>query len=158
MSKKFNHAILRVKNSEGTFDPLSALRGQNSYELAVKAGFTGSEEEWMESLIGDGWIGAYQDVEARVGVLENSKLVLTNTVIETESFVSDSTYPDYPFRASVPIETVTASMIPEVIFSVEDATSGSFSPVSETYDGGVYIYVTSIPNEMISIPTIIIWR
>lgn len=65
MSRKFNHAILRIKNSEGRYDALSALRGQNSYELAVRYGFTGTEEEWMESIIGDGWIGAFQDLDDR---------------------------------------------------------------------------------------------
>ena len=159
MSRKFNHAILRVKNSEGKFDALSALRGQNSYELAVKNGFTGNEDEWMESLIGDGWIGAYQDVDARVAVLESStKLVVTGTSVETSAFVDDTTYTDYPYRAAIAIDGVTSDMIPEVIFDMDDCTSGIFAPLANTYDGGVYIYTAGVPDEIVVIPTIIIWR
>ena len=161
MSRKFNHAILRVKNSEGKFDALSALRGQNSYELAVKAGFQGTEEEWMESLIGDGWIGAFQDVDARVSVLEGTtKLILTNTIVDISAFVEDVTYPDYPYRAEIAIDGVISAtnMIPDVYFGLDDIMSGLYAPVADTYDGGIYIYASSIPEEMVVIPTIIIQR
>ena len=66
MSKKFNHSIIRIKNSEGEYDALSALRGENSYELALRYGFTGTEEEWMESILGDGWVGAFQELETKL--------------------------------------------------------------------------------------------
>lgn len=159
MSRKFNHAILRIKNADGKFDALSALRGQNSYELAVKAGFQGTEEEWMDSIIGDGWIGAYQEVEARVVGLEGStKLVFNGVSVETDAFVNDTTYPDYPYRAAIAIDGVTSDMIPEVIFDMDDCTSGIFAPLANTYNGGVYIYTAGVPDEIVVIPTIIIWR
>lgn len=159
MSVKLKHAIVRIKNSDGKFDALSALRGQNSYELAVKNGFKGSEEEWMDSIIGDGWIGAYQEVEARVAGLEDStKLVRTGVSIETSAFVNDATYVDYPYRAAISIEGVDSDMIPEVIFDMDDCTSGLFSPLANSYDGGVYIYAAGVPKDMVVIPTIIIWR
>lgn len=64
--RRFNSNIVRVKNSTtGDYEPLAALRGYSSYELAVANGFEGTEEEWMESIIGDGWVGAYQDISKR---------------------------------------------------------------------------------------------
>jgi hypothetical protein len=159
MSRKFNHAILRIKNADGKYDALSALRGQNSYELAVKAGFQGTEEEWMDSIIGDGWIGAFQEVDTRVAALEGStKLVISNTVVGTSAFTYDSTYTDYPYRAAIVDERVTSNMIPEVIFGIDDCMSGVFAPIANTYDGGVYIYTAGVPDEIVIIPTIIIWR
>lgn len=68
--KTFNSSIARVRNTNGEFVALSALRGLNSYELAVAAGFKGTEEEWMNSIIGDGWVGAFQQVDTRVTNIE----------------------------------------------------------------------------------------
>lgn len=62
--RRFNSSVLRLKNSAGEYEGMVALRGYNSYELAKQFGFKGTEAEWMESLIGDGWIGAFQELEA----------------------------------------------------------------------------------------------
>jgi hypothetical protein len=38
---------------DGTpFNPLAALQGDSAYEVAVAEGFVGTEEEWLESLVG----------------------------------------------------------------------------------------------------------
>lgn len=97
MSRTFNHAILRIKNAAGNYDALSALRGQNSYELAVKLGFTGSEEEWMESIIGDGWVGAFQELETIVNT-KASVSYLPATIVDawtgtTAPFIQEVSVP-----------------------------------------------------------------
>lgn len=66
MSKRFNHTIVRVKNSEGKYESLPALRGQDPYELAVEAGFTGTKEEWVDAVIGNGWIEAVNNLASTV--------------------------------------------------------------------------------------------
>lgn len=66
MSKRFNHTIVRVKNSKGKYESLPALRGQDPYEIAVEAGFTGTKKEWMESVIGNGWVEAVNSLESTV--------------------------------------------------------------------------------------------
>lgn len=86
------------------------------------------------------------------------KLQFLNTAIATASFVSNSTYQDYPYRASVGLTGVLASMTPEIIFSLADATSGNFAPVAECYNGGIYLYAASAPDAAVTIPTIICWR
>lgn len=86
------------------------------------------------------------------------KLEFTNVTIAPEVFVSDTTYGDYPYRADLALNGVISSMIPEVIFGMTEAISGNFSPVVESYDGGVYIYASSVPESAITIPTIILWR
>lgn len=66
MSKRFNHTIVRVKNSEGKYESLPALRGQDPYELAVEAGFTGTKEEWVNAVIGNDWIEAVNNLASTV--------------------------------------------------------------------------------------------
>lgn len=97
------------------------------------------------------------ELEAGTGV-ELKKLQFNNASVPVSNFVADTTYEDYPFRASVPLVGVIESMIPEVIFSLADATSGLFAPIAESYNGGVYLYASDKPEGNIVIPTIICWK
>ena len=91
---------------------------------------------------------------------EFKKRLFPNPAVPVSAFVADTTYEEqgYGFRAAVALDGVIDSMIPEVIFGMADAISGKFSPVAETYNGGVYIYAASEPEETVTIPTIICWR
>lgn len=99
------------------------------------------------------------EIEAGSGV-ELKKLAFHNVAASASDFIANSTYTDsgYNFRIALSIGGVSGAMIPEVVFSVKDATSGNFAPVAETYGGGVYIYSATQPTEDIVIPTIICWR
>ena len=90
--------------------------------------------------------------------VELKKLLFTGVSVPTSAFVSDSTYDDYGYRAAVSLSGVTSSMIPEVVFSLADASGGNFAPVAETYNGGIYLYAADVPESQITIPTIICWR
>lgn len=96
------------------------------------------------------------DLEAGTGV-ELKKLLFKDVSVATSAFVADTTYSDYPYRASVSLEGVVSTMIPDVVLPVEAATSGNFAPVCEAYNGGVYLYAASAPETGITIPTIICW-
>ena len=97
------------------------------------------------------------DLEAGTAV-ELKKLQFSNVSVSTLDFVSDTTYQDFPYRASIALSGAIESMIPEVVLSVDDALSGNYSPVAESYNGGVYLYAGSPPDADITIPTIILWR
>ena len=97
------------------------------------------------------------DLEAGTA-FELKKLQFSNVSVSAVDFVSDTTYQDFPYRAGVALSGVIESMIPEIVLSVEDATSGNFAPVAESYNGRVYLYATSAPESDITIPTIIAWR
>lgn len=86
------------------------------------------------------------------------KRVVTNKVVAKADFKKNNTYNDYPYRAAIAINGVTTNMIPEIIFDVADAIGGNYSPVAQTYNGGVYIYAKSPPDSNLTIPTIIVWR
>lgn len=86
------------------------------------------------------------------------KLQFLNVSIPSSAFVSDNTYGDFPYRAKVTLAGITKSMFPQVALSVTDATSGNFAPVAESYDGGIYLYTSSPPENTTIIPTILVWR
>lgn len=79
-------------------------------------------------------------------------LKFTNITVST--WASDTTYADYPYKATITLTGVTTSMIAEIMFNVTEAESGNYAPVCETFDGGVYIY--SKVNTSITIPTILV--
>lgn len=90
--------------------------------------------------------------------VELRKLQFTNTVVTAASFVSDTTYQDFPYRAAVALTGVLSSMIPDVVLALSDATSGNFAPVAECYNGGIYLYAASAPDAALTVPTIICWK
>lgn len=97
------------------------------------------------------------DIEAGSAV-ELKKLKFENVQVSAAAFVQNATYQDYPYRAAAALTGVLASMTPEVVLSVEDATSGNFAPVAEAYTGGVYLYAAQPPESVTTIPTILVWR
>lgn len=90
--------------------------------------------------------------------VEQKKLPFYNVAIPVSSFVADTTYADYPYRAAVALSGVMESMIPEVVFTLTDAVSGNFAPVAACYNGGVYIYAAEAPVAAVTVPTILCWR
>ena len=97
------------------------------------------------------------DLEAGTAV-ELKKRAFYNTAVSASSFSKNSNNADYPYRAEIPLSGVIAGMIPDVMFSLEDAISGNFAPVAACYNGGVYIYAAEKPSATITIPTVICWR
>ena len=107
---------------------------------------------------GEAWNSAHWTQTNVVGEITAvlTKLAFTNVVVASSAFVSDVTYNEFPYKASIALTNVTSSMLPEVVFSTSDAISGIFSPVVESYNGGVYIYSSDIPSgASITIPSIL---
>ena len=82
----------------------------------------------------------------------------TNATVATSAWASNTTYADFPFRASVPIAGCTANHKPDVTFKLTDAMSGNYAPVCESYAGGVYIYAATKPTATLTIPTILLLK
>ncbi len=80
-----------------------------------------------------------------------------NVTVKVADIVSDETYEDYPYRVDLSLSGATSSRIPTVMFSANDALSGNFAPVSATYNGGVSIYMKTVPEANMTIPSIILF-
>lgn len=72
--------------------------------------------------------------------------------ITVSDWDADETYADYSYRASVALTDVEATMLPDIVYDVAEATSGNYAPVCAAYSGGVYIY--SKVDDEITIPSI----
>lgn len=100
-----------------------------------------------------------QKAQARANMsAEPSRLQFIDTVVDNADFVVDETYADFPYRASVALSGVLATMVPHVVFGAVDAASGIFAPVAACYDGGVHLYAAEEPEDDITIPTMLFWR
>lgn len=87
--------------------------------------------------------------------VDSKTLAFGPQTVASSAWASDSTYSDYPYRAAVPLSGVTANHAPIVNFSNADSLSGKLSPVSESYNGGVYIYATEALAETVNIGSVI---
>lgn len=112
------------------------------------------------SVGGEAWTPAHWTQVSITNEITNmtKKLLYVNVAIPSTSFASDSTYEDFPYRATMALSSVSSSMIPELTFGLEDAVEGIFAPVAETYNGGIYVYANGIPENTTIIPTIICWQ
>lgn len=83
-------------------------------------------------------------------------LTFSGKTVVVSAWVSspDQSGAGFGYRAAVALPGVTADMVPDVYLSAADAVSGSFSPVAQSYAGGVYIYAASKPTATVTIPTI----
>ena len=156
----FSDGSAKEVTSECTFSPAS---GTVIYEDAVKitANWTWEDTNTelsnkVDKVSGKGLsTNDYTNDEKTKLSSLNAALIVQNSVsVATSAWASDTTYEDYPFRVSIPIDGCTVNHIPEVTFALADAISGNFAPIAETYDGGVYIYAAEVPSEAMTIPTI----
>ena len=128
-----------------------------AYQVEIcRVSFANSQITGIVSQIGNA-VPSYIPDPSDIGAQERF-LCGRNQTIATSAWASDATYADYPYRASVALPAITALSFVEIVFSPADATSGNFAPVCDTYAGGVYIYAKAVPDAMITIPTIIVWR
>ena len=80
----------------------------------------------------------------------DDKLTFTN--VSASTWVSDSTYTGYSYKCVLNCNGITSSSIVEVIFDVDEATSGNYAPVCTTGTDSVTIY--GKVNDSITIPVI----
>lgn len=72
--------------------------------------------------------------------VNNKVIVAKNVKVTADNWVSDSTYSDYPYKAELSIENVTANHSPDVRFNFTEASNGKIAPISDTSEGIVTIY------------------
>lgn len=121
----------------------------NAWFAMIKSQLSGDVAGNLQTQIGE--------LDERVDKIEANNLYFYNTTVPASAFVANATYEaqGYGVRAEVPLASVTSAMVPEVNFGMADAISGVFSPVAETYNGGVYLYAASAPDADTVIPTIV---
>ena len=94
------------------------------------------------------------------GTAVNGDTITVSLTVPTIQFVPDpdATYTDFPYRATVPLTGVTATMIPTVVYDAPEAISGTYAPIAKSFDGGVYLWAAEAIATAINIPTIFCWE
>lgn len=99
----------------------------------------------------------YADLAAESAILSQKVRVINNVVVPVASWINNSSS-NYPQKALINIDNVTEEQIVDVYFAESEAVSGNYSPVTDSVDGGVYIYAKEIPSADITIPSILIFK
>lgn len=86
------------------------------------------------------------------------RLRFQNVVVNASAWAGDTTYTDYPYRASVTLSGVDSTMFPEVVIDEIDKGKYEFASSSDSYDGGIHLYASSIPENAITLRTVVCWR
>lgn len=62
---ELNHNAVMVKNPvTGVWEGFPAIKGESIYDIAVRTGYIGTENDFMEELISDGWVNACLELDA----------------------------------------------------------------------------------------------
>ena len=86
------------------------------------------------------------------------RLRFQNVVVNTSAWVADTTYTDYPYRVNIALSGVDSTMFPEVVIDETDKGKYEFASSSDSYDGGIHLYASSIPENAITLRTVVCWR
>lgn len=156
-----SHLILRNNSVNGRISIQSNNIGKKGLRIIDENGVT--RVDILHNTNGDTCVFQINDASGNDITLDTIGaqgrfLCGRNKTIATSAWASDTTYADYPYRASFALPSITALSFVEIVFSPADATSGNFAPVCDTYAGGVYLYAKAVPDAAITIPTIIVWR
>lgn len=89
-----------------------------------------------------------------------ARLVFRNIILHNTDWSADVLFEGFGYRASIPLSGVLETMIPEVYFAFEEATSGEFASVAISFTGGLSLFRRNAPpeDEEITIPTIFFVR
>lgn len=77
--KIFKHAVAKIRNSDGKFEGIPALAGENLYEMAVRNGYIGTEEEYLKEVISDGWVSGLAEVKSDLNDVKNDLESISNS-------------------------------------------------------------------------------
>lgn len=86
------------------------------------------------------------------------RLRFQNVVVNASAWVGDTTYTDYPYRANITLSGVDSTMFPDVVIDETDKGKYEFASSSDSYDGGIHLYASGIPENAITLRTVVCWR
>ena len=170
-----NPATVNIKGDKGD-SPVKGedyMTDEDKREIAslVTASSIGAVADPDKKSVGDTliWSGTAWTAEAPEGGVTSvndqigdvvTRLVFLNVSIEASAFVKQSTptVSGYAWTASKALAGATVDMLPVVVFGAEDAASGNFASVVDTYSGGIYIYARKKPTATVSIQSCVLIR
>ena len=90
-------------------------------------------------------------------IINQSSQKIGPITVNTSEIIKSDIYSSYPYHLDITILDARSSNVPTIVLSLEDATSGIFAPIAESFDGYVRIFLKSLPStETINIPIILL--
>lgn len=88
------------------------------------------------------------------------RLRFTDVSVKKSQFTADNKYSSYGYecKGTIPLTGATETMRPEVVFSPETLANMDLNGPVFSYNGGIYLYLPSIPESDFTIPVIELWR
>lgn len=156
----------------GTEDEwLASLEGKSAYEIAVQLGFQGSESEWIESLHGHsvpsgGTAGQLLKKNSSTD-FDYSWFTLTttqsvNVSVATSTWVADTKYSGYSYKAVLTVNGVTATnniivgLLASSTAAQEEACAIASVKCKEQAENQITLYAKSIPSTTLTITVVIL--
>lgn len=148
-------------DAQGNVDVVALPTGGTAGQYLRKESSADGDADWenidASNIVYDNTSSGLTATDVQAAIDETSLLggrYFYNRTVTT--WASDSTYSDYPYKGTINITGVTDADGVEVTFSNADATSGNYSPICATFNGGVYIW-SKTQDANIVIPTICIY-
>lgn len=83
---------------------------------------------------------------------------ITDITVLSGDWVGDTTYIDFPYKATISNANVTSNHTPFVVFSQESVSLGIYAQVADTSNGTISIYASEIPSSSTIVKTIVLIR
>ena len=108
-------AVVKVRDTDGKWQSISAIKGESIYDIALRYGYVGKEEDLIKEMLSDGWVATCEKLateKAGTDYVDEKCDELHNNIDESRRWkiVSDTTvdyeYPGYATSGSwsIPIE------------------------------------------------------
>ena len=85
------YSAVMVKNASGEYESFPALKGESVYEIAVRHGYVGTEDDFIKEILSDGWVNACLE-------LENKKANKTDVMTDAVKDLYGVTTPSEAFK------------------------------------------------------------
>ena len=120
----------------------------------IKDAELGGEKVYFASHAKATYLSDGRNVETAMASKQDAVLKFTDVM--ASAWVSDGTYPDWPYRCDIALAGVTADDYAEVVLEADQASSGDYAPVCESGEGIVSVW--GAVQTSIIIPTILITK
>lgn len=127
--------------------------GENALSVRTKLNALGAEAQSLDTQV--------TNLATTVSSFTASIIIINNATVAPNSWLSDATYENYPYKASIsvsgslPTGASASDYIPFVMFSATDQESGNFAG-ADTTASSVDVYCTEKPSATITIPQILL--
>lgn len=87
---ELHYNVAMIRNAEGKWEGIPALQGESIYDIAVRYGYIGTEEEWAKEMLSDGWVAACTKLQEEKADKTYVDTELDKRYLKEEVFANDT--------------------------------------------------------------------